>query len=118
MSADGANLRPLTYRDRHGSYNTAAAWSPKGNWIAYVCRDERRFLKICLISPDGQQVQRLTSGASNDESPSWSADGRHVAFSSTRHGRRDIYIVNVDATGLERLTANGSFNDDPAWSLP
>src|SRR2546426_9110114 len=35
MSADGTNVRPLTYRDQQGSYNTAAAWSPKGDWIAY-----------------------------------------------------------------------------------
>ena len=115
MGADGTNVRRLTFE---GSYNTAAAWSPKGNWIAYVCRDERRLLKLCLISPDGQQWRRLTTGDSQDESPSWAADGRHVAFSSTRNGKRDIYMINSDGTDLERLTANGSFNDDPAWSAP
>lgn len=118
MSAEGTGVRPLTYKDRHGTYNTAAAWSPKGNWIAYVCRDDQRILKLCLISPDGQQWRQLTSGSSSDESPSWAADGRHVAFSSTRNGKRDIYMINVDGTGLERLTANGTYNDDPAWSLP
>jgi len=118
MSADGTNLRPLTYKDRHGSYNSAAAWSPKGTWIAHVCRDDRQVLKLCLISPDGQQRRQLTTGGGHDESPAWSADGRHVAFSSTRHGTRDIYMINVDGTGFERLTANGMFNDDPAWSLP
>src|SRR5712691_6481546 len=116
MSADGTNVRALTYPDRHGSYNTSAAWSPKRNWLAYVCRDERRILKICLISPDGQQWRQLTTGSSNDESPSWSVDGRHVVFSSTRNGRRDIYMINADGTGLERLTTSGRFNDDPAWS--
>ena len=118
MSAEGTNVRPLTYEDRHGRYNTAPAWSPKGNWIAYVCRDERSVLKICLIRPDGQQSRRLTTGEGSHESPSWSADSRHVAFSSTRDGKRNIYIINFDGTGLERLTNNGSFNDDPAWSVP
>lgn len=115
MSADGSNVRRLTFE---GSYNTAAAWSPKGNWIAYVCRDDRRILKLCLISPDGQQWLQLTTGSSHDESPSWSADGRHVTFSAARNGKRDIYMINVDGKGLERLTTNGTFNDDPAWSLP
>jgi TolB protein len=115
MDADGTNVRRLTFE---GSYNTAAAWSPKGSWIVYVCRDERSQLKLCLISPDGRQWRRLTSGEGNDESPSWSADGRHVAFSSTRQGKRHIYMINTDGTDLERLTANETFNDDPAWSAP
>ena len=115
MGADGTNVRRLTYE---GNYNTAAVWSSKGNWIAYVCRDERRLLKICLIRPDGTDGHRLTAGTGNDESPSWAADSRHVAFSSTRNGRRDIYMITIDGTDLERLTANGSFNDDPAWSVP
>ena len=115
MGADGSNVRRLTFE---GSYNTAAVWSPKGNWIAYVCRDEHKLLKICVISPDGQQWRRLTAGNSNDESPSWAADGRHIAFSSTRPGRRDIYMMALDGTDVERLTTNGSYNDDPAWSVP
>ncbi len=115
MTSDGSNVRRLTYE---GSYNTAPAWSPKGNWIAYVCRDERRLLKICIISPDGQQVRHLTGGNGNDESPSWAADGRHIAFSSTRHGRRDIYMMTLEGTEVERLTTNGSSNDDPSWSVP
>jgi TolB protein len=60
----------------------------------------------------------LTTGSSNEESPSWSADGRHLAFSSTRGGRRDIFMINTDGTGLERLTTGGTSNEDPAWSGP
>jgi TolB protein len=115
MSRDGSNARRLTFE---GNYNTAASWSPKGDWIVYVCRDDRKLLKICIISPDGQRWRRLTGGNSNDESPSWAADGRHIAFSSTRHGRRDIYMMNSEGNEIERLTSNGSFNDDPAWSVP
>ncbi len=115
----GADLTPTwSPTGREIAFTSDRGWSPKGNWIAYVCRDDRRLLKICLISPDGQERQVLTSGNSNDESPSWSPDGRHVAFSSTRTGKRDIYMINADGAGLERLTANGAFNDDPAWSLP
>jgi TolB protein len=115
MGADGTNVRRLTFE---GNYNTAAAWSPKGKWIVYVCRDDRSRLKLCLISPDGQQSRQLTSGPGSDESPSWSADGRHIAFSSSRSGKRDIYMINVDGTDLERLTTAGGFHDDPAWSAP
>jgi TolB protein len=115
MGADGSNVRRLTFE---GSYNTAATWSPKGEWIAYVCRDDRKLLKICVIRPDGEQVRRLTVGNGNDESPSWAADGRHIAFSSTRSGRRDIYMMTLEGDEVERLTTNGTYNDDPAWSAP
>jgi TolB protein len=103
----------LTYE---GDYNAAPAWSPRGNWIAHVCRTEERQYKLCLVSPDGQKRIRLTSGHGVDDSPSWSPDGRHLVFSSTGEGKSHIYMINSDGTGLERLTSGGIAHTSPAWS--
>lgn len=117
MNADGSNIRRLTFK---GSYNAAPAWSPKGDWIAYVCQIRKLGFKLCRISPDGQQQFQITSGMSRtmDDSPSWSPDGQHLAFSSTRKGRSDIYMINLDGTGEEPLTlkSGGTHHSSPAWS--
>jgi TolB protein len=113
MSMDGSNVRRLTF---NGDYNAAPAWSPRGNWIAHVCRREQRLYKICLISPDGEKQLQVTWGASIDDSPSWSPDGRHLVFSSTIGGKTHIFMITSDGRELEQLTFTGSHNSMPAWS--
>lgn len=113
MSADGSNVRRLTF---DGDYNAAPAWSPRGNWIAYVCRTARREYKICLITPDGQKREQVTTGPGLDDSPSWSPDGRHLVFSSIVDGKSHIYMINADGKDVERITFEGAQNSSPAWS--
>ena len=114
MSADGSNARRLTYE---GDYNAAPTWSPRGDWIAYVCRVPKQGFKLCRITPDGQQLVKITSGQSIDDSPSWSPNGRHLVFSSIRRGKSHIYLIHSDGTGLERLTSEkGTHYSSPSWS--
>jgi TolB protein len=113
MSAEGSNVQRLTFE---GDYNAAPAWSPRGTWIAHVCRTEDRSYKLCLITPDGQKRVQITSGPGVDDSPSWSPDGRHLAFSSTWEGKSHIYMINIDGTELERLTSGGAYHTAPSWS--
>ena len=46
--------------------HAAPAWSPRGNWIAYVCRSPKKEYKICLITPDGQKAS-LCMGPSMEQ---------------------------------------------------
>jgi len=66
---------------------------------------------------DGSAPTRLTSGAGEDMSPTWSPDGATIAFVSTRDGGRDVYRVRPDGTALERLTVGADATRDmPEWS--
>jgi Tol biopolymer transport system component len=51
-----------------------------------------------------------------NDSPSWSPDGRQIAFTSFRNGFGDIYVIGVDGRGERRLTTHASHDDHPAWS--
>src|SRR2546426_9504065 len=53
-----------------------------------------------MINTDGTGLERLTTGVYHIDIPPRIAsgterDGRHVAFSSTRNARRDIYMINT-----------------------
>jgi TolB protein len=50
--------------------------------------------------------------------PSWSPDGRRIAFTSRRHGGGwQVYVVGADGWGERRLTSTGDASDKyPTWS--
>ena len=56
----------------------------------------------------------LVSHGRSDEHPTWAPDSRKLAFSSTRRGRADIYVIDVNGSNLRRVT-NGGDNTNPDW---
>ena len=50
-----------------------------------------------------------------DIRPSVSPDGKQVAFTSTRNGSYDIYVMNIDGSEVRRITDNEERDDYPAW---
>jgi TolB protein len=96
-----------------GSYNASAAWSPRGDRIAYVSRSETGTFDIYTIHPDGTGLQRLTYVGSN-ENPDWSPDGYHLVFSSLRGGERNLFTITYDGTNERQITSGGGFST-PAW---
>ena len=49
--------------------------------------------------------------------PAWSSDGRFVAFSSTRAGVSQIYVINADGGGAARRVSSATADaTEPTWS--
>jgi TolB protein len=64
----------------------------------------------------GERIVNLTDDPAPDRSPSWSPDGRQIAFASRRDGNWDLYLIAADGTGLRRLTDHPAYDGEPAWS--
>ena len=66
-----------------------------------------------------QKAKPLTNDV-DDESPSFSANGRLVVFAGDRDPGNStgthIYVVKVDGTGLRQLTAGSSFDSAPSFA--
>jgi len=68
---------------------------------------------------DGANAELLTPFQFGETSyrsgPSWSTDGRRVAFQSRVDGRFQIVTINLRDRGMKQLTSEGS-NEDPSWA--
>ena len=112
VEVDGTGLRRITFE----SYCDRPTWSPSPyNEIAYTSRTGPGF-DIKIVDLATNEVRQLTFGLGTNESPSYSANGRHVAFSSTRgSGDKQIWQIGRDGRGLRRVTSTGN-NEMPSWS--
>jgi len=93
-------------------------WSPDGSRIvfsAYIYQSGESPTtndEILVMNADGTRLTNLTNNPANDAMPTWSPDGKQIAFESSCDGRFAIYVMNADGTGVTRLT-KGRW---PAWS--
>jgi len=112
VGVDGTGLRRITFE----SYCDRPTWSPSPyNEVAYASRTGPGF-DIKIVDLATNEVRQLTFGLGTNESPSYSANGRHIAFSSTRgSGEKQIWQIGRDGRGLRRVTHAGN-NEMPSWS--
>jgi TolB protein len=76
---------------------------------------EKPYFDIFLINPTATKIERLTIDSRNNEDPTWSPDGRHLVYSSTRNRGSDIYMINSDGTGERQITKDMKCYS-PDWS--
>lgn len=95
----------------------APAWSPTGEWIAFAGRAHHKDkMDIFLVDVTGSQVRQLTHGEGSNEDPTWSPDGRLLAFSTTREGRSKIYVMDADGSAPRRAAELPGSSSTPHWS--
>ena len=126
VHADGSGVERLT---DDPSYDDQAALAPDGGTLAFVSTREGGTANVWLLDLARHEYTNLTKNAGGNFRPSWSPDGKWVAFSSgrdTKPGRAEpswellqstaIYIVHPDGSGLRRLTELGGYSGSPQWS--
>jgi Tol biopolymer transport system component len=95
------------------------AWSPRGTLIAVASRRG-----VALTRPNGVRVRLLTRGGSKDTSPTWSADGRWIAYvhrrgcdSANAECVQDLYLVRSAGGTPRRLRRTPRLIEmDPVWA--
>jgi Tol biopolymer transport system component len=103
--------------------DSGPVWSPDGRYIAFLTRRDGK-IDIYRINADGSNQVNLTgtgptqagAGSAPSWAPTWSPDGRFIAFVSMRDGNIDIYRMNSDGSNPVNLTRNPASDDGPAWS--
>jgi TolB protein len=111
VGADGLNLSKKTSE----SYCDRPTWSSAPfNEIAFASRSGPGF-DIKVLDLTSGATRALTSGEGTNESPSFSPNGRHLVFTSTRSGKAQVFTIARDGKNVRQITRAGN-NEKPDWS--
>jgi Tol biopolymer transport system component len=118
ISASGKGQRRHGPSD--GGTTNDLAWSPDGTKLAFTHGDGD--WEVFVMNADGTGLTNLTDNKGiNDGSPSWSADGKAIAFVSDRdEKRKQIFVMRADGSRQTQLTDDRRGPRDgiggPDWS--
>lgn len=76
--------------------------STDGKWVTFD-RAEKGGRQVYVLRVDGSRLIKLTSGAGDHVQPSFSPDGKWVAYELRMGKNSTIHMVNVDRTGEKEL---------------
>jgi Tol biopolymer transport system component len=125
MAPDGSRQTNLT---NSWADDVAPAWAPDGRRIAFVSFRDTLAGKWGLgngavyvmpfdpASGQAGEARRVTDDGGSEGWPTWSPDGRRIAFQSNRSGNWDIWMINADGTGLAQLTRHPADDRFACWS--
>ena len=111
MNADGTGQRVLINEEAY-----RPTWSSEPfNEVAYAAKTGPGF-DIKVFSFATGESRRITDGIGSNESPAFAPNGRHIAFTSTRNGKVQVYTIARDGNDLRQITREGN-NKYPNWSM-
>ena len=121
MDSFGGNLVNLT---PDPAVDSTPEWSPDGTKITFTRNlGGAAGNEVFVMNADGSNPVNLTNnsrfptaGFNYDAIPSWSPDGRKIAFTSTRdNGDFEVYTMNADGSDVTRITFASGFDGRCDW---
>jgi TolB protein len=111
--ADGENARVATQSKEP---IMSPAWSPDGEWLAYVSFENRTSAVFVQRIRTGERRQ-VSARVGHNGAPTFSPDGKRLALAlGGSSGNYDIYVLDLASQVLTRITDDPAIDTEPAWS--
>ncbi len=97
-------------------YDADVSVDPTGKWMVFASTRHNEHAGIYLQRVDGTAVTKLTSDDSDNAYPTFSPDGKLIAFCSTRAGAWNIYVMDTEGRETVTVTSGAAQCVHPSFS--
>ena len=125
IDIDGSNLRRLDDPDDPGNIvidlaydagSLSRMFSPDGSNFAFMTYRNQAWGIYLSENANRRDARLLVDIGRFTEQPSWSPDGKRMAYTAMRDDVIDLFVIDVDgATPPQRLTFNREIDVSPTW---
>jgi TolB protein len=97
-------------------FDSDVSVDPTGKWMVFTSTRDSDHPNIYLQHVDGLAVIELTNDEADYAFPTFSPDGKQIAFCSTRAGNWDIYTMDTDGKNIVQITSDPMVHMHPSFS--
>ena len=128
VNADGSKCSDkyeceLTTNVNGEQFRGGMSWSKQGLFALAI--NSTGANNVFTMFADGNGRANLTNNPADNSGPAWSPDGKQIAFTSTRDGRPQIYVMpapgggpdaNAGGSAPRRVSQGEAADFSPTWS--
>lgn len=109
--------------DAHGPTNDVSFVTDEGTWLSLDVHPDGQQLvfsllgDLYLLSLEGGEARRITSGPAYDVQPRFSPGGERIAFASDRSGTENLWVSNAEGENARAITSEeDAVVNSPTWT--
>lgn len=113
MNADGSGKKKITSgRLIHGW----PMWSPDSDKLVFWSHNNRQTSYVQTADIRNGKITTLLKSDEDINRPSFSPDGKYIAYSAVTDGNWDVWVMTSDGSRKYRLTSKPDMESNPIWN--
>jgi len=100
VSSSGKEKKQIT--GHHENLYRYLALSPDGTLLVYGVMENRQGGLYIMAAEGGPSLPLVVTEGGHNDGPAWSPDGTKLAFTSTRSGSFDVWVMDVDVDQMKK----------------